>query len=98
LLGCAPENLSNLTVEQRSHCPGFSGRDDSDVIESPSHVNDPVRRAAEMRARNKLLRIPCTSITQAQTGGGTATVPMTDPFCVLGGIIKGFGPLNGLSK
>jgi hypothetical protein len=98
LLGCAPENLSNLTVEQRAHCPGFSRPDDSALIESPSHVKDPVRRAAEMRARNKLLRIPCTSITQAQIGGGTATVPMTDPFCVLEGAIKGFGPLNGLSK
>jgi hypothetical protein len=98
LLGCAPENLSNLTVEQRAHCPGLSRPDDSALIESPSHVKDPVRRAAEMRARNKLLRIPCTSITQAQIGGGTATVPMTDPFCVLEGAIRGFGPLNGLSK
>ncbi len=98
LLGCAPENLSNLTPEQRAHCPGFSRRDDSDVIESPSHVNDPVRRAAEMRARNKLLRVPCTSVIDAPAGGGTAAVPMADPFCVVVGIIKGFGPLNGLSK
>ena len=99
LFGCAPENLANLTPEQRAHCPGgFSRPDDSALLESPSHVNDPVRRAAEMRARNKLLRIPCTSITQAQIGGGTAAVPMADPFCVMGGVIRGFGPLNGLSK
>ena len=98
LVGCAPENLSNLTVEQRSHCPGLSRPDDSAVLEPPSHVKDPVRRAAEMKARNAPLRVPCTSVTNAPVGGGTAAVPMADPFCVMGGIIKGFGPLNGLSK
>jgi hypothetical protein len=98
LLGCAPENLSNLTVEQRSHCPGFSRPDDSAVLEPPSHVKDPVRRAAEMKARNAPLRVPCTSVIDAPVGGGTAAVPMADPFCLMGGAIKGFDPLNGLSK
>jgi hypothetical protein len=98
LLGCAPENLSNLIVEQRSHCPGFSRPDDSAVLEPPSHVRDPVRRAAEMKARNALLRVPCTSVIDAPVGGGSVAVPMADPFCLMGGAIKGFGPLNGLSK
>ena len=99
LLGCAPENLATLTPEQRAHCPGgFSRPDDSAVLEPPSHVNDPLRRAAEMKARNAPLRVPCTSVIDAPVGGGTAAVPMADPFCLMGGAIKGFGPLNGLSK
>lgn len=99
LFGCAPENLANLTAEQRAHCPGgFSRPDDSAVVEPPSHVKDPLRRAAEMKARNAPLRVPCTSVVDAPVGGGTAAVPMADPFCLMGGAIKGFGPLNGLSK
>lgn len=98
LLGCAPENLANLTPEQRTHCPGLSRPDDSAVLEPPSHVKDPLRRAAEMKAKGALLRVPCTSVIDAPAGGGTAAVAMADPFCVLGGAIKGFGPLNGLSK
>jgi hypothetical protein len=99
LLGCAPENLVNLTPEQRTRChSGFSRPDNSAVVEPPSHVKDPLRRAAEMKARSTPLRIPCTSVIDAPVGGGTAAVPMADPFCVVGGVIKGFGPLNGLSK
>ena len=99
LFGCAPENLANLTAEQRAHCPGgFSRPDDSAVVEPPSHVKDPLRRAAEMKARNAPLRVPCTSVINAPVGGGAAAVPMTDPFCVVEGAIKGFGPLSGLSK
>jgi hypothetical protein len=99
LLGCALENLANLTPEQRAHCPGgFSRPDDSAVLDPPSHVKDPLRRAAEMKARNAPLRVPCTSVIDAPVGGGTAAVPMADPFCLMGGAIKGFGPLNGLSK
>ncbi|HEY8253890.1 MAG TPA: hypothetical protein VIG39_04570 [Rhizomicrobium sp.] len=99
LFGCAPENLANLTPEQRAHCPGgFSRPDDSAVLEPPSHVKDPLRRAAEMKARNAPLRVPCTSVVDAPVGGGAAAVPMADPFCLMGGAIKGFGPLSGLSK
>lgn len=99
LLGCAPENLANLTPEQRAHCPGgFSRPDDSAVLQPPSHVKDPLRRAAEMKARNALLRVPCTAVVGAPVGGGSVAVPMADPFCLMGGAIEGFGPLNGLSK
>jgi hypothetical protein len=98
LLGCAPENLANLTSEQRAHCPGFSRPDDSAVVEPPSHVKDPLRRAAEMKARNTPLRVPCTSVIEAPVGGGSAAVPMLDPSCAVEGAIKGFGPLSGLSK
>ena len=99
LTGCTPENLINLTAEQRAHChSGFSAPDESALTEPRSHVKDPLRRAAEIKARNAPLRVPCTSVVDAPVGGGTAAVPMADPFCVLGGAIKGFGPLNGLSK
>jgi len=99
LLGCAPENLSNLTAVQRAHCPGgFSRPDDSAVVEPSSHVTDPLRRAAEMKAKNTPVRIPCTTVIDAPVGGGTAAVPMADPFCLVEGTIKGFGPLSGLSK
>lgn len=99
LLGCAPENLGNLTPEQRAHCRlGIAKPDDSLVVEPPSHVNDPVRRAAEMRAKNTPLRLPCTSITAAPVGGGVVAVPTINPVCVMGGLINGFDPLSGLSK
>jgi hypothetical protein len=99
VLGCAPENLVNLTPAQRAHCPGgFSAPDESAVAEPPSHVKDPLRRAAEMKARNAPLRIPCTSVIDAPVGGGTAAVPMVDPSCALDGALRGFGPLSGLSK
>jgi hypothetical protein len=99
LLGCAPENLSNLTVEERSHCHnGFSRPDDSAMIEPRSHVKDPARRAAEMAARSAATRIPCTSIINAPVGGGTAAVPMIDPACIAEGTMKGFAPLSGLPK
>jgi hypothetical protein len=99
LLGCAPENLVNLTAEQKAHChSGFSRPDESAVVEPPSHVKDPLRRAAEMKARSAPLRIPCTSVIDAPVGGGTAAVPMLDPSCAVEGVLKGFGPLSGLSK
>lgn len=99
LFGCAPENLASLTPDQRAHCPGgFSRPDDSAVMEPSSHVKDPVRRAAEMRARNAPARVPCTSIVAAPVGGGTVAAPMVDPVCVLRGASEGFSPLNGLSK
>ena len=99
LLGCAPENLANLTPAQRAHCPGgFSRPADTAVVEPSSHVKDPLRRVAEMRARNTQARVPCTSVIDAPVGGGTAAVPMADPFCLVEGVVKGFGPLSGLSK
>jgi hypothetical protein len=104
LLGCAPENIPNLTPDQRAHCTnvlgggGFTRPDENAVIEPKSHVKDPVRRAAEMRARNTPGRIPCTSVTEAPAPHGSVAAPMVDPFCVIGGLLNGFGPLSGLAK
>lgn len=100
LFGCAPENLTNLTPEQRAHCTGnLPHFDDHALLQPKSHVEDPARRAAEMRARNTPGRIPCASLSEVQTSpAGSSVVPMVDPACVLGGLINGFGPLNGLDK
>lgn len=99
LAGCAPENLGNLSPDQRAHCTGgFTRPDDTAVIEPKSHVKDPERRSAEMRAKNGLPRVPCTSIVDAPVSGGTVAVPMVDPICMLNGASNGFRPLNGLSK
>jgi hypothetical protein len=99
LFGCAPENIPNLTPDQRAHCTnGLTRPDDSLVIEPKSHVQDPVRREAEMRTKNTPGRIPCTSVAKVGALGGSTAAPMVNPLCVLGGLINGFGPLNGLDK
>lgn len=103
IFGCAPENIPNLTPDQRAHCAnamgGFTRPDEHALVEPKSHVQDPARREAEMRARNGQARVPCTSLTEVQTSPGGATiVPMLDPACVAGGLANGFRPLNGLDK
>ncbi len=99
LFDCAPEN-PNLSPEQRAHCPGvFTRHDDSALVEPKSHVHDPARREAEMRTKNTPGRVPCTSLTEVQTSlSGNTMVPMVDPVCAIGGLLNGFGPLNGLEK
>jgi hypothetical protein len=99
LFGCAPDN-PNLSPEQRAHCPGaFTRPDDNALVEPKSHVKDPARREAEMRTKNTPGRVPCTSLTEVQSSpGGSTMVPLVDPFCAIGGLINGFGPLNGLDK
>jgi hypothetical protein len=52
-----------------------------------------------MRTKNTPGRVPCTSLTEVQSSpGGSTMVPLVDPFCAIGGLINGFGPLNGLDK
>jgi hypothetical protein len=99
LFGCAPENLPNLTPDQRAHCTnGFTRPDDNALAEPKSHVQDPLRREAEMRAKNTPDRVPCTTVEEVLAGPGTVAVPVVDPACALKGAINGFRPLNGLDK
>jgi hypothetical protein len=102
LFGCAPENLTSLTPDQRAHCTNGMGRftrpDDDALVEPKSHVQDPARREAEMRTKNTPGHIPCAEMIRGHTGGGDVPVPGADPVCVLNGLINGFGPLNGLEK
>jgi hypothetical protein len=99
LFGCAPENIPNLTPDQRAHCTNTIPRpDDSLVLEPKSHVQDPARREAEMRTKNTPGHIPCAKMISGHAGGGDVPVPGADPICILDGLINGFGPLNGLDK
>lgn len=99
LFGCAPENLTSLTPDQRAHCAnGFTRPDDNALVEPKSHVKDPLRREAEMRAKNTPVRVPCTYVTSAPAPHGSAPAPMVNPICALDGLINGFRPLNGLDK
>jgi hypothetical protein len=99
LFGCAPENLPNLNPDQRAHCTnGFTRPDDDALLEPKSHVKDPLRREAEMRTKNTPGHVPCTYVTSAPAPHGAAAAPMVDPICIIGGLINGFGPLNGLPK
>lgn len=103
IFGCAPENIPNLTPDQRAHCTdamgGFTRPDDNALAQPKSHVKDPARRQAEMRTKNTPGRVPCTSLTEVQTSlAGTTMVPLVDPVCAANGLANGFGPLNGLPK
>ncbi|HEY1876452.1 MAG TPA: hypothetical protein VGG66_03245 [Rhizomicrobium sp.] len=99
LFGCAPENLPNLTPDQRAHCTnGFTRPDENALVEPKSHVKDPLRREAEMRAKNTPGRVPCTSVTNVGGLAGNTAAPTVNPICIIGGLINGFGPLNGLDK
>ena len=97
LFGCAPENLSKLTPEQRTHCGRFAAvpRDRDTVTEPSSLVKDLPRREAELAARNTPARVPCVAL-RTQTLGFTGkedTGVMADPLCLLNGWINGFGGL-----
>jgi hypothetical protein len=97
LFGCTPENLGNLTAEQRSHCSfvGIAPPDATGLAEAASHVNDPARRAAELAARNTPARVPCTSIMSHSLGftGQQDIGVMANSLCVLSGLFNGFGGL-----
>jgi hypothetical protein len=99
LFGCAPENIPNLTPDQRAHCTnGFTRPDENALVEPKSHVQDPLRREAEMRAKNTPGRVPCTYVSSADAPHGSTPAFMLDPVCALDGLFNGFGPLNGLPK
>ena len=51
-----------------------------------------------MRTKNTPGRVPCTSLTEVQTFDSSAVVPIVNPVCAIGGLLNGFGPLNGLPK
>lgn len=99
LFGCAPEQLATLTPEERARCAtGLKAPDHTVVTIPKSHVQDPARRAAEMRAKNSPPRIPCTYVGVAPAPHGTAVAGMIDPFCAMDGLFNGFAPLTGLPK
>jgi hypothetical protein len=99
LSACALENLSNLAPQDRARCPNsFTKPDDTTALLSPqSHVKEPLRRAAEMRAKNTPGHIPCTYVAADKSFG--YAVPSIDLVCFADGLFgKGFEPLTGLEK
>lgn len=99
LFGCAPENIPNLTPDQRAHCiNGFTRPDDSALVQPRSQVQDLARREAEMRTKNTPGHIPCAIVMDSHAPGGGGAAPGVDPLCVIDGLINVFGPLNGLPK
>lgn len=90
LFGCAPENLANLTPDQRAHCSAAlnSASLRADFL-APTHELslDPGRWKQAIRDRNTPGRVPCTYIENIMVNGitgETKATPMVDPFCVLG--------------
>jgi hypothetical protein len=99
LFGCAPERLATLSPEDRARCAtGLKAPDRSVVTFPKSHVQDPARRAAELKAKNSPPRIPCTYAGSAPAPHGTAVAVMVDPVCAMDGLFNGFAPLTGLPK
>lgn len=99
LFGCAPENLGNLSAEERARCSGMVGRapGDSDVAMPRSHVKDPARRAAEMRAKNTQGHLPCAMLMNAPAPyGGTQIVPGFNPGCAVDRLVNGVDAPDGL--
>lgn len=89
LFGCAPENLANLTPEQRARCTsslamsGFTSTIPGTVKELSL---DPGRWRAAITARNTPLEVPCThleEVTNGTIGGGHSTAVFVDPQCVI---------------
>lgn len=99
LFGCAPERLATLTPEERARCAtGLKAPDPTVVTIPKSHVQDPQRRAAEMRAKNSTPRIPCTYTGSTPAPHGSGVAVMVDPVCAVDGLLNGFAPLTGLAK
>ncbi|HEY4943641.1 MAG TPA: hypothetical protein VII56_19595 [Rhizomicrobium sp.] len=88
LFGCAPENLANLTRDQRAHCSGalsiasLQGAIPGAVT---IHAVQSARWSAAIAARNAPLAVPCTSLTKTvgRSLGSAANTVMVDPLCVL---------------
>lgn len=97
LFGCAPEQLARMTAQERARCAtGLKAPGREVVIIPKSHVQDPARRAAEMKAKNAPPRVPCTYTGSAPGPYFSNSVTgMIDPGCALRGLVNGFDPLTG---
>jgi hypothetical protein len=98
LFGCAPEALAGLTQEERARCStGLVRPDDTASLMPRSHVKNPERRAAEMAAKNRPGRIPCSYIAAEAKFG--YQVPAASLDCLYNSATgAGLAPLNGLGR
>jgi hypothetical protein len=84
LFGCAPENLQNLSPDQRMHCKAtigaFAAGDGlGEVRERSADAN---RWAAAIAKRNTPVAVPCTYTENVTAGFGTAPAAMVDLVCL----------------
>jgi len=89
LFGCAPENFSNLSPEDREKCRGFgiSPANSNTVAALRSHVRDPGRHAAELAARKAPARVDCTHMeTEVIDNIVLDHKLFVDPLCAAGQI------------
>lgn len=85
LFGCAPENLANLTPQERAHCSGAPGiaSADSDLRAGfVEHALQAARWSAALHARNTPLTVPCVTPPTGGLGSSLAP-PLVDPHCEL---------------
>jgi hypothetical protein len=82
LFGCAPENLANLTSEERAHC---SGRIDATSLRG-AYPGAPLDRSLQaerwlqaIRDHNTPLTVPCTYAEKQPDGSGAV---MMDLVCL----------------
>ena len=85
LFDCAPENLTNLSPEQRAQCGGTMNRPDgsADFADRTSRSHDAARWARGLARKNNPLLLPCSS----PQGIG---VSPTTLICLGKGLLNGF--------
>ena len=87
LFRCGPENIGNLTPEERSHCSGALEAVSFATV-TRDHAHDAARWQRETIARNTPAQMPCTGADAATANGivSGATV-MVRPLCVAGQLL-----------
>ena len=99
LINCDLANSRNLSREERANClhfgvaPPAAGTMEAGLPKT-SRAKNSALWAAELAARQKPVRVPCTGIAQQVLGGPGAqkqvTAIMADPLCLLSGLWNGF--------
>ncbi len=92
LFDCAPENLANLSPEQRAHCAVTLKKPDNNSVDFADHTNrshDAARWARALTRKQNPLLLPCASPAGIDPIGTLA--------CLGNGIVNGFdlGALPG---
>lgn len=92
LLRCAPENLANLSPEERARCSSsaalgpFPSPDDANPAIVKEHAVAAGTWQASIARRNTPTTVPCSTmraIPEDVTTGRTAKVIMVNPLCAL---------------
>ena len=87
LFGCGPENLINLSREERTHCTGsinaasLRGTIPGAVVTRARHADHWEAAIAE---RNGGIKAPCSDITKLADGSSAV---MVDSLCALRGVL-----------